>query len=247
MADVCEVLIQFGPSRLKKTPEMSVAKFAHLWQEQLPECMNPGDDDALCRKFADLIKRSLFYYCLDDPFLQKELCDLKGDLSYKAYFDQAVIAESKRKSFSEIGNSGAKLDSASGMSINYFNSGKSGNSKKYGGSANKSGGYNNGQNNTGAVNKNGNGNTGNGNNNGKNNGNNNGYGNNSNGNGYGNYGKSSCGSSGQGTASGKGNNDNYKNGNNYGNGNKNSGSDNYRNNNSGNDSVKDASGRQQQQ
>ena len=64
VADVCEVLIQFGPSRLKKTPEMSVAKFAHLWQEQLPECMTPGDDNALCRKFGDLIKRSLSYYCL---------------------------------------------------------------------------------------------------------------------------------------------------------------------------------------
>ena len=30
VADVCEVILQFGPSRLKKTPEMSVAKFAHL-------------------------------------------------------------------------------------------------------------------------------------------------------------------------------------------------------------------------
>ena len=52
VADVCEVLIQFGPSRLKKTPDMSVAKFDHLWQEQLPECMTPGDDNALCRTFA---------------------------------------------------------------------------------------------------------------------------------------------------------------------------------------------------
>ena len=37
VADVCEVLAQFRPSRLKKTPEMSVARFAHLWQEQLQE------------------------------------------------------------------------------------------------------------------------------------------------------------------------------------------------------------------
>ena len=96
------MLIQFGPSRLKKTSEMSVAKFAHLWQEQLPECMTPGDDNALCRKFTDLIRRSLFYYCLDDLYLQKELCDLKGDLSYKNYIDLAVLAEQKRKSFSEI-------------------------------------------------------------------------------------------------------------------------------------------------
>ena len=116
VADVCEVLLQFGLSRLKKTPEMSVAKFAHLWLEQLPECMVPGDD-AANKKFVDLIKRSLFYYCLDDPYLQKELCDLKGDQTYKMYFDQAIIAEQKRKSFSEIGVSGANLDSASGISI----------------------------------------------------------------------------------------------------------------------------------
>ena len=128
VAVLCGVLLQFGPSRLKKTSEMSVAKFAHLWLEQLPECMVPGDDDAANRRFVDLIKRSLFYYCLDDPYLQKELCDLKGVQTYKTYFDQAVIAEQKRKSFSEIGVSGAKLDFASGISISKWDtsSGKSG-------------------------------------------------------------------------------------------------------------------------
>ena len=114
---MCEVLLQFGPSRLKKTSEMSVAKFAHLWLEQLPESMIPGDDDIANRRFVDLIKRSLFYYCLDDPYLQKELCDLKRVQTYKTYFDQAVIAEQKRNSFSEIGVSDAKLDSASGINI----------------------------------------------------------------------------------------------------------------------------------
>ena len=48
-----------------------------------------------CRAFADLMKRALFYYCLDDLYLQKEkeLCDMEGEPSFKAYFDQAVIAE----------------------------------------------------------------------------------------------------------------------------------------------------------
>ena len=37
VADVCDVLMQFGPNRLKKSEDMSVTKFVHLWLEQLPE------------------------------------------------------------------------------------------------------------------------------------------------------------------------------------------------------------------
>ena len=84
---------------------MTVAKFAHLWLEQLPECMTPEDTKVANRRFVDLIKRSLFYYCLNDPYLQKELCDLEGEQTYKSYFDQAVLAENKIKSFNEIGTS----------------------------------------------------------------------------------------------------------------------------------------------
>ena len=76
IAPVSKVLLQFGPSCLKKENEMSVAKFTHNWLEQLPECMTPVTDDDY-RKFADLIKRALYYYCLDDQCIQKELCDLK--------------------------------------------------------------------------------------------------------------------------------------------------------------------------
>ena len=72
VAQVGEVLLQFGPGRLKKTSEMSVASFTHEWLEQLPDCMVPTTEDEL-KAFADLIKRSLFYYCLDDLYLQKEL------------------------------------------------------------------------------------------------------------------------------------------------------------------------------
>ena len=70
IAEVSEVLLQFGPSRFKKASEMTVAKFTHLWQEQLPECMTPNSEAEL-RKFADLMKRALYYYCLDDQYLQK--------------------------------------------------------------------------------------------------------------------------------------------------------------------------------
>ena len=86
VAQVGEVLLQFGPGRLKKTSEMSVASFTHEWQEQLPDCMVPTTDPE-CRAFADLMKRSLFYYCLDDKYLQKELCELEGDFTFKKFYD----------------------------------------------------------------------------------------------------------------------------------------------------------------
>ena len=40
-------------------------------------------------KFADLMKRALFYYYLDDHFLQKELWELEKDSTFKKYFNQA--------------------------------------------------------------------------------------------------------------------------------------------------------------
>ena len=144
VAEVCEVLIQFGPNRLKKTSDMSVAKFTHQWLDQLPECMVPEDTVEANRKFVDLIKKALFYYSLNDPFIQKELCDLEGPQTFKTYFDHAVLAESKRKSFTEIGTSSANLYAASGISINKWDgSGKAagnvGGNKKTGG---KNGGNN---------------------------------------------------------------------------------------------------------
>ena len=81
-----EVLLQFGPGLLKKTSEMSVASFTHEWLEQLPDCMVPTTEDEH-KAFADLIKRCLFYYCLDDLYLQKELCELNGELTFKMFYD----------------------------------------------------------------------------------------------------------------------------------------------------------------
>ena len=109
VSQVGQVLQQFGPLRFKKTPEMTVASFAHQWAEQLPECLCPTNA-AENQQCVDLIKRTLFYYSLDDVYIQKELCDMDGDPSFKAYFDQAVLSEQKRLSFTQIGESGSKLD-----------------------------------------------------------------------------------------------------------------------------------------
>ena len=107
---MCEVLLQFGASRYKKPPDMSVSKFTHKFLEQYPECMSPENDDERI-EFVDLIKRTVYYHCLEDQYIQKELCELSDeDMNFKKYFDQAVKIKARRKSFQDIGASGAKLD-----------------------------------------------------------------------------------------------------------------------------------------
>ena len=109
VSQVGQVLLQFGPQRFKKTNEMTVASFTHDWLEQLPECMCPSTADEY-QRFADLMRKTLFYHSLDDTYLQKDLCDMEGEPTFKAYFDQAVLSEQKRRSFADIGESGASLD-----------------------------------------------------------------------------------------------------------------------------------------
>ena len=126
-SDVSAILLQFGPNRFKKAPDMSVATFYHLWQDQLPPCMQPDNANAN-ENFMDLVKRALFYFCLDDKYLQEQLCQLKDeDLTLKKFFDEARLAEQRRKSFLEIGVSGSQLDSSSGISVNRWEA-RSGNS-----------------------------------------------------------------------------------------------------------------------
>ena len=85
------------PNRLKKGPEMSVATFYHKWQDQLPPCMLPTDANRN-EKFVDLVKRVSFYFGLDDKYIQEQLCQLKDDdLTLKAFYEEACLAEQKRK------------------------------------------------------------------------------------------------------------------------------------------------------
>ena len=88
-----------GAKAFIKRSEVSVSQFTHEWQEQLPECMQPADTIEELRKFTDRIKRSLYYYCLGDPYLHKELNKLEEDgTNFEKCFDAAVVAEQKRKS-----------------------------------------------------------------------------------------------------------------------------------------------------
>ena len=96
-----------------------------MWLEQWPECMSPETDDEL-RKFADLVKMTAYYHCLEDQYIQKELCELsEADNNFKKFFDQAVIIESRRRSFQDIGASGAKLDPGNSITVSKVETGSS--------------------------------------------------------------------------------------------------------------------------
>ena len=88
-----------------------------MWSEQLPSCMQPeSNNDRI--KFVDLIKCALFYFCLEDKFLQEQLCNIKDDdITLKKFLDEACVAEQKRRSFQEIGVSSSHLNSSAGVSV----------------------------------------------------------------------------------------------------------------------------------
>ena len=112
--DVATVLQQFGPSRLQKSADKTVAEFYFEWCQGIPEIMKPTSNEEY-KKFTDLILRSIFYISLDDLYLQQALSDLKDpDPTLKSYFDEAVAAESRRKSFQDITTTSSNLDSKGG-------------------------------------------------------------------------------------------------------------------------------------
>ncbi len=60
----------------------------------------------------------MFYFCFEDKFLQEELCNIKDDdPTLKKFFDEACVAEQKRRNFQEIGVSSSHLDSSAGISV----------------------------------------------------------------------------------------------------------------------------------
>ena len=109
--DVANVLKQFGPQRLVKTPDESVAEFYYRWHQNIPEVMKPSDENGR-KDFVDLIHRSMFYISLEDEFIQKALSDLKEpNPDIKKYFDEACNAESRRQSFKDISQSSTSIES----------------------------------------------------------------------------------------------------------------------------------------
>ena len=58
--DVANVLKQFGPSRLTKSPDQSVQDFYFEWCQNIPEILKPNTDQEF-KKFADLVHRAMYY------------------------------------------------------------------------------------------------------------------------------------------------------------------------------------------
>ena len=111
------VLGQFGPSRVSKSADKTVSEFYYDWYSQIPEVMKPVEN-AECKSFVDLIHRSMFYISLNDKFLQEAICNLKvPNPTLKTYLDEAIAAESRRKSFNDIGVSSSNLDASGGVAI----------------------------------------------------------------------------------------------------------------------------------
>ena len=74
--DISQVLAQFGPNRFRKASNMTVSDFYYRWVEQLPEILKPNSE-AERIKYVDLMNRSLFYFCLDDPYIQNKFVTLR--------------------------------------------------------------------------------------------------------------------------------------------------------------------------
>ena len=122
-ADPVSVLLQqFGPSRLKKDPNESVSKFYHKFKEQLPALFYPETEEER-KEFVDVVVRSLFYFSLEDKYLQQEISNIKDDPSLEKFYSEAVTAEAKRNSFRQIGVSSSQLDSRSGVSVSRWDTG----------------------------------------------------------------------------------------------------------------------------
>ena len=115
--NVADVLSQFGPSRLIKSPDKSVQDFYYEWSQAIPEIMKPNTEQER-KDFVDLIHRSMYYISLEDTYLQQALSDLKSPKpNLKEYFDETVAAESRRKCFQDIATSSSSLDGKGDVTI----------------------------------------------------------------------------------------------------------------------------------
>ena len=115
--DISQVLAQFGPNRFRKASNMTVSEYYYRWVEQLPDVMKPSTEDDRI-KYVDLMNRSMFYFCLDDVYIQEQICNMKdADPKLKTFLDEAIAAEARRKSFKDIGASSSSLDNSGGVAM----------------------------------------------------------------------------------------------------------------------------------
>jgi len=120
--DVADVLRQFGPSRISKSPDMSIHDFFYKWNQNIPDVMKPTTGPER-ERFVDLIHRSMFYISLDDTHYHQALSDLKDpNPTLQIYFNEAIAAESRRRMLQDIATSSSILDSKGGVVISKWES-----------------------------------------------------------------------------------------------------------------------------
>ena len=97
--------------------------------------MKPKDDSER-EKFVDLVLRTLFYFSLDDSYLQKKLSDIsESDQTLLKFYETAILAEAQRLHYQETKEKAGILDSSSSVSV--VNKFEGGNNSEF-----KSGHYN---------------------------------------------------------------------------------------------------------
>ena len=118
--DIAAVLSCFGPERFKRSKDMSVSQYYHMFREKLPECLKPNTNEAY-RSAIDTVHKSIFYQGIGDPYIEQQLCNLKGDnLTIKDYFNEAVAAEARKRTFEKTGDRCNELTPSAISSINKF-------------------------------------------------------------------------------------------------------------------------------
>ena len=117
MPDVSALLKCFGSHRYKKLPTADVRNHYCKWFEQIPSCLKPKDDSER-EKFVDLVLRTLFYFSLDDSYLQKKLSDIsESDQTLLKFYETAILAEAQRLHYQETNEKAGILDSSSAVSV----------------------------------------------------------------------------------------------------------------------------------
>ena len=95
--DIPALLSCFGPDWVTQTEDMSISQYMYQFNEKLPDCLKPESFDDH-KRTVDLLKRSIFYRGLYDPFVKEELCKTgSNNMTMKQFYDEAVSAEAKKK------------------------------------------------------------------------------------------------------------------------------------------------------
>ena len=98
-------------------PNIDVRNHYCKWFEQIPSCLKPKDDSER-EKFVDLVLRTLFYFSLDDSYLQKKLSDIsESDQTLLKFYETAISAEAQRLHYQETNEKAGILDSSSAVSV----------------------------------------------------------------------------------------------------------------------------------